>query len=485
MMKPFQRTLFAVIVLSSLTRGLYAQASIDTIRSSGHSSKRINLVFLSEGYTKSQLPRFLDDAGNMLSSILSTEPYAEYKNYFNAFAISIASKESGSDHPSTGIYRDTYFQSTFEAGGIARLIGITGTGYQRANELLMNLKPEYDHAIMIVNDSVYGGSGGTIALTSIHPASSKVVIHEFGHSMAFLADEYSDAIPNPPSIEKPNVTTETRRDFIKWKIWIDASTPTPTPQDNPYRNVVGLFEGANYRATGWYRPKYTCIMRSLGSPFCEVCSEAIVLSLYERIRPIESFDPMTGSVEIRDTSSHDLTVRLMKPATHLLSTEWFLNGQRRSTLAPDTLRIDSRTLSDGLHAADVKVIDTTSLVRNDPLKLLQQNLRWDVIVQRTTDTEALTSDAGQEHLASFNYPNPFSNRTTIYYRLPSRGYVKVEAFDVLGRTIGIVAEGIQESGFHAYPFSPIAERTSPGSEMYFYRVTTDRGTLVRKMLRVR
>src|SRR5690606_922508 len=103
------------------------------------------------------------------------------------------------------------------------------------------------------------------------------------HSFADLGDEYSSAYPGYPDIEEPNTTRETRREFIKWNHWIEEATPVPTPAISAYSGVIGLFEGAHYHASDWYRPKRECKMRSLGQEFCAVCGEAIVIALAERI----------------------------------------------------------------------------------------------------------------------------------------------------------------------------------------------------------
>ena len=87
---------------------------MQTILTSGPVSNRLNIVVLSEGYTSSQLAQFAVDATNAVNALLSHPPYQEYRNYFNAFAIKVASAQPGSDHPSSGIYRDTYFNSTYD-----------------------------------------------------------------------------------------------------------------------------------------------------------------------------------------------------------------------------------------------------------------------------------------------------------------------------------------------------------------------------------
>jgi hypothetical protein len=48
---------------------------------------------------------------------------------------------------------------------------------------------------------------------------------------------------------------------------------------------VGAFEGANYEATGYFRPQMDCVMFTRNPvPFCAVCQRALsrVFDLYAR-----------------------------------------------------------------------------------------------------------------------------------------------------------------------------------------------------------
>src|SRR5258708_2930006 len=85
-----------------------AQPSIQPVLTNGPASNRLNIVLLSEGYTSDELSGFLLDATNAITGLLAHPPYTEYSNYFNAFGITVASTQSGSDHPTSGIFRDTY-----------------------------------------------------------------------------------------------------------------------------------------------------------------------------------------------------------------------------------------------------------------------------------------------------------------------------------------------------------------------------------------
>src|ERR1035441_2333673 len=100
-------SLFVAVMIWGPPRAL-AQPSMQTILTNGPISNRLNIVVLSEGYTASQLAQFLVDATNAVNVLLSHPPYQEYRNYFNAFAIKVASNQSGSDHPAYGIYHATY-----------------------------------------------------------------------------------------------------------------------------------------------------------------------------------------------------------------------------------------------------------------------------------------------------------------------------------------------------------------------------------------
>src|SRR5947208_3554039 len=76
-----------------------AQPSMQTILTNGPASNRLNIVMLSEAYTSSALGQFLVDTTNAMTALMSYQPYAEYRSYFNAFAIKVPSNQTNSDHP--------------------------------------------------------------------------------------------------------------------------------------------------------------------------------------------------------------------------------------------------------------------------------------------------------------------------------------------------------------------------------------------------
>src|ERR1019366_296720 len=184
--------------------------------------------------------------------------------------------------------------------------------------------PNCQLQVLLVNDPTPGGSDGfsktAIASTAVlfnemPPFPPGILTHETGHVLANLGDEYSTPYPGFPDTEEPNTTRQTNRALIKWNAWISTNAPIPTP-NSVGDGVVGLFQGAHYHTTGWYRPELNCVMGSLGVPFCAVCSEALVLSIYQRVRPVDGFSPASTNLSVTNTQPVAFSLALLQPATH-------------------------------------------------------------------------------------------------------------------------------------------------------------------------
>jgi hypothetical protein len=361
------------------------QPSIQTILTNGPVLNRLNVVVLSEGYTASQLAQFLVDATNAVNVLLSHPPYQEYRNHFNAFAIKVASNQSGSDHPAYGIYHATYFNSTYDAvEDYLITIPQDSTGQGKVDALLQTFMPQCQLPILLVNDPTDGGSDGFFktAIASLGGLAAEasfgqpgLLSHETGHVLANLGDEYTTPNPGFPNTEEPNTTQQTNRLLIKWKAWISPSTPVPTPVSYG-DGVVGLFQGAHYHTNNWYRPQLNCVMGSLGVPFCAVCSEALVLAIYQRTRPLDSISPVSTNLTVSTAQPLTFGLALLQPATHSLSVQWYTNSMALSGATNPNLILSPTALGNGHHTVSAVVRDNTSLVRNDPTNLLTQTVTW-------------------------------------------------------------------------------------------------------------
>ncbi len=347
--------------------------------SNGPSARRLNIVFVSEGYRTNEVAAYTNLALSVLNHFLEREPFRAYRRHINARAVFVPSNESGSDHPSRGVVRDTFFQTSYDTSGIAYLLTIKGDGALQAHTAVRAVEPEHDIIVMLVNDPDYGGSGGGILVTSAHPDSPRIAIHELGHSFGLLADEYETPYPGYPILDEPNTTQETERNRIKWRSWIQAATPIPTPPLPEYGSVVGLFEGARYQSKGWYRPKLNCLMRSLGQPYCEVCREAMMLRFYQLVRPVDVVQPATNAVlHAAATGFTRLAVQALEPTEGTLNYEWRINDGPILPVTAAALDLSPDMLGTGTNLVSVRISDPTPWVRTDSKGLLAQTIQWRV-----------------------------------------------------------------------------------------------------------
>ena len=85
-----------------------------------------------------------------------------------------------------------------------------------------------------------------------------------------------------------------------------------------------------------------------------------------------------------------------------------------------------------------------------------------------------------------NYPNPFSDQTTLEYVLPDPARVRLVVYDVLGRQVRVLVDGKQEAGRHTVQWNGRGESGQRmASGMYLARLVVGETINVRKMTFVR
>ncbi len=250
-------------------------------RDSGDPQDKADIAFIAEGYTKDEMPKFLEDAKRLSDSILAIKPFSEFKDRFNFYAIESPSADQGITVPGKGIYANTALKSTFYTFDMDRYL--TTSDAWPVYDVAANVP--YDAIFLVVNSKIYGGGGFFnyyAESTADNFYAPKVAIHEFGHSFAGLADEYVDLTISytdyyNPAVEpwEPNITDNV--DFgSKWKSQLTPGIPIPTPDSPQYDDAIGMFEGAGYVEKGFYRSQRDCRMRSNeAAGFCAACQDAI------------------------------------------------------------------------------------------------------------------------------------------------------------------------------------------------------------------
>ena len=76
-----------------------------------------------------------------------------------------------------------------------------------------------------------------------------------------------------------------------------------------------------------------------------------------------------------------------------------------------------------------------------------------------------------------NYPNPFSHTTEIFYHVPFESRVQISLYDVTGKRIKILADGIKSQGNYRIEF----DGSDLTNGVYYYQLKTGEYTSVKKM----
>jgi hypothetical protein len=305
------------------------------ILKSGPPERKLDLLLLCDGYTAAERGKCEADARRLTAALLAQPPFRERRGDLNVWALAPAAPERGVSRPSTGVHRASPLGASYDAFGSERYIL---TFENRKVREAASFAP-YDALAVLVNGDTYGG-GGIFNLYATVAADSRwsgyIFVHELGHSLAALADEYfTSPTAYLPATEREepwerNVTALRDPERLKWKALAAPGVPLPTPWRaeaftarskeiqaerqrlraarrpeaemdalflaeqreetaflgaEHHAHEVGAFEGANYEAKGFYRPQADCIMFTRDPvPFCAVCRATLaeILDLYTK-----------------------------------------------------------------------------------------------------------------------------------------------------------------------------------------------------------
>lgn len=261
------------------------------LQRNGSSAECIDVAIVAEGYTADEMDIFYNDAQEAMEAILSHSPFSEYRDRFNFVAVGLESQDSGVSVPGQGTWKDTALGAHFDTFYMDRYLTTL-----RMRDIHDNLAGiPYEHIVILANTETYGGGGifNSYTLTTAHHnAFRPVVVHEFGHSFAGLADEYyyDDQYVEYyyPDCEPWEQNITTLYDFSsKWEDMLPKVVAVPTPgfDGNIWKTVsegadakdfIGVYEGAGYQSKGVYRPYPDCRMKTnAADAFCPVCQRAI------------------------------------------------------------------------------------------------------------------------------------------------------------------------------------------------------------------
>ncbi|MGE5569209.1 MAG: IgA Peptidase M64 [Rhodospirillales bacterium] len=320
---------------NTVDRSAPPAARVWAVMKNGEPREKVDVLLLGDGYTAAEMDKWHSDARRLTKVLFAASPFKERRAAFNVWAIDTPAAESGIARPSDGVYRRSPLRLTYDAFGSERYV--LAFDNKRLREIAS--AAPYEFIVVAANGRKYGGGGifnlyATVA--SDNEWTPYILVHEFGHHFAGLADEYyTSDVAYASTAERiepwePNVTANPKAP--RWADLIAPGTPLPTPWPKdefekdqqayqarrrairasklpesemealfrseaetstrllgagPHAGKVGAFEGAMYESKGYYRPQADCIMFSRNPVgFCAVCRRAIerVIDLYAPAR---------------------------------------------------------------------------------------------------------------------------------------------------------------------------------------------------------
>ncbi|MFE9629840.1 M64 family metallopeptidase [Streptomyces sp. NPDC006463] len=367
-----------------------ADGEVTKMIDNGSTADRLDVVVIGDGYTAAELERFHADARQKWDEVTAVEPYTTYRNLFNVWTVDAVSRESGvSGDPDPATVRDTALGSYFWCEEIERLLCID----QPKVDAYVAKAPAADLVIVLANSTKYGGAGynersatlgyeGISTASAGHAKSGQVAIHETGHSLGKLADEYFYVgVPGYEKYTGPepgdsNTSTLAADPMAgqraKWYRWLGEPSPDG--------GTVGTYEGGGYYVSGLYRPTDNSIMRVLGKPFNLPGVEAMIGGFYQHAKTVAPLTPTDRTLRARHTARAAVP-KLAGADGRQLVVKWYLDGRelkrfegRTEVAVADLWLFDFRT-----HRLSVTAEDRTPSVRDPRIaRTLRSTAQWTV-----------------------------------------------------------------------------------------------------------
>jgi hypothetical protein len=195
----------------------------------------LDIAIVGEGYRRADIDSFKADLSHAARALLGQEPFAANRERISVRGVLAVSADRGCDEPTRGTYRDTAIGATFNSLGSERYM------LTEDNRSLRDIAANapYDALVIMVNHDRYGGGGiyNTFCTFTAHSEwADYLLLHEFGHSFAGLADEYyssstayNDFYPRGHEPVEANITALLDPETLKWRELVAPGTELPTP----------------------------------------------------------------------------------------------------------------------------------------------------------------------------------------------------------------------------------------------------------------
>ena len=250
----------------------------------GDIAHSLDIVLLPDGFTADEKEKFIESCNMWRDALFSYSPFTQNKHRINIRAVWAPSQESGISNPGTGEWHNSLLGVRFYTFNSERYQ--MTEHFQTVRDVASSVP--YEGIFILTNSDKYGGGGiynfyglGSAGKTG---RTGEVYVHEFGHSLMGLGDEYIE-IGNTVSALYPEGVEPWEANLTrfvnfngKWEKMIAKETPIPTPHTEGSTEKewkIGAYEGGGYLEKGVFRGWPECMMKAL-TDFCPICQEAII-----------------------------------------------------------------------------------------------------------------------------------------------------------------------------------------------------------------
>jgi hypothetical protein len=345
-------------------------ARLVPIQETGPATDRLNLIVMCDGYQAHEMDKCAADVDRNQAVQWSVEPFRSYRHHVNVYRLEIVSPESGvrCDPDEEGgpkpdkitplrmvfqqgcvdplargvIYNNTVGGSGGPGGPGTALPAGTPSGNQQRTFYLDNyVAPVLGipsgsqnlQTLAIFNTFTYGGIGGTHATTSGgSPQGPLISLHELGHSLGAMQDEYpysSRPTPGPPHPNsEPSSFHHTRmsseqmtENQVKWWRWLGEESESGgiIRAADPDGYESGTYNGSNV-----WRPSEHSMMRWIGFYFDQIGREHMVARIAGRRNAAQMSLGHTPAGDVPQDGV--LWVDTTHPKFHELQVSWRVGG---------------------------------------------------------------------------------------------------------------------------------------------------------------
>lgn len=222
----------------------------------------LNILILPEAYTKDEMGDFVADASKLYSVLRYTSPYyylMDKINVWYAAGYYSESSELGSKKTAFGSGNPNDRTVSIEQDSVVKAVNLAG------------LDVEKTIVVMLVNTDAYVGYctfyNGVRPTMAVCAAKDNyyatTIIHELGHAIGLLADEYDDG----------NAATSSNVSYLQERhkegLYLNVASSTENiawkdiMEDDAYASEeTGIYVGGYYCSSGMYRSTKNSVMRS-------------------------------------------------------------------------------------------------------------------------------------------------------------------------------------------------------------------------------